>query len=370
MAPTATLQTIADIVGVSRFTVSRVLSDQHRNHRISPSTAKSIIETANGLNYIKNEGARSLRVRKTSTIGVIVRDITNPFYAQIVKHIENALYKEGYTVIISSTGYDLAKEIGHINVLLSRKVDGIILSPIQKSHENVLVITEHDLPLILFDCKIDEVQSDYVVVSNEASSANAVNHLISLGHRKIAYIGGDSDDSNNRLRFAGYKNALSKADIPISEAYVRHGSYTFKHGYVAVKEMMHLKDTPTAIFVANNRIVLGAYKGLLDSNKRIPEDVSIVGFDDFETAAMLPSPLTVIRQPLEEMAANAVDLLLSRIESGNGPPYVINKLDTEFILRKSTGPLNQINRLQDGIFLQSGNKLLNQDNGIDAQNDL
>ncbi|MCH7574358.1 MAG: LacI family DNA-binding transcriptional regulator [Candidatus Marinimicrobia bacterium] len=340
MVPTVTLQTIADIVGVSRSTVSRVLSDQQNHHRISARTAKSITLTAKELNYIKNEGARSLRVKKTSTIGVIVRDITNPFYAQLVKHIDNALYQEGYTVIISSTGYDLAKERGHISFLLSRKVDGIILSPIQKSYENVLLVKEHDLPLVLFDCKIDEIESDYVVVSNEASSANGVNHLTSLGHRKIAYIGGDQDDSNNRLRFAGYKKALTHAAIPISEKYVRHGSYTFRHGFSAAKELMHLEDTPTAIFVANNRIVLGTYKGILDSSKRIPGDVSIVGFDDFETAAMLASPLTVIRQPLEEMAAIAVDLLLTKIKSGNRPPYVVNKLDTELIFRGSTGPVN------------------------------
>ena len=340
MAPAITLQTIADIVRVSRSTVSRVLSDQHQHHRISASTATSIVDTAKALNYMKNEGARALRVRKTSTIGVIVRDITNPFYAQIVKHIENTLYQLGYTVIISSTGYDLVKERRHINVLLSRKVDGIILSPIQKSRENVLLIKEHDLPLILFDCKIDEIDSDYVVVSNEASSANGVNHLISLGHRKIAYIGGVPYDSNNRLRFGGYKNALSNSAISIKDAYVRHGSYTFKHGYLTAKELMHLEDRPTAIFVANNRLVLGTYMGLQDSNKRIPAEVSVIGFDDFESAAMLPSPLTVIRQPLEEMAANAVDLLLSRIESGNKQPFVTTELDAEFILRSSTGPLN------------------------------
>ena len=339
MARTVTLQTIADIVGVSRSTVSRVLSDQQMNHRISAGTAESITDTAKELNYIKNEGARSLRVKKTQTIGVIVRDITNPFYSQLVKHIENALYQEGYTVIISSTGYDLNKERGHINLLLSRKVDGIILSPIQKSYENVLLVKEHDLPLVLFDCKIDEIESDYVVVSNESSSVKGVDHLISLGHLKIAYIGGDPGDSNNNLRFSGYKKALANAAIPIENQYIRHGSYSYKHGYLAAKELMQLEDAPTAIFVANNRIVLGAYKGILDSNKSIPGDISIVGFDDFETAAMLASPLTVIRQPLEEMATIAVDLLLARIKSGNQRRYVINKLDTEFILRGSTGSL-------------------------------
>ncbi|MCH8010972.1 MAG: LacI family DNA-binding transcriptional regulator [Candidatus Marinimicrobia bacterium] len=330
-----TLQTIANLVHYSRSTVSRVLNDQWNEHGISEATAELVIAKAKELNYIKNEGASSLRAKKTFTIGVIVRDITNPFYTQLVKFVENALYTKGYTVIICNTGYDLEKENGHINVLLRRRVDGIILSPNQKSIDNISLIKDRNVPLAFFDCKIDEIEADYILVDNEAGTSEAVNHLISKGHKKIAYIGGDPFESNNRLRYEGYKKSLSKAALPIREHYVKHSNYTFKHGYEASKELIRLNDAPTAFFAANNRIVLGAYKGIIDCGLHIPEDVSIIGFDDFETAIMLPIRLTVVCQPIEEIALCTVDLLLSRINNTNTQSFVTKILKTELILRQS-----------------------------------
>jgi DNA-binding LacI/PurR family transcriptional regulator len=168
----------------------------------------------------------------------------------------------------------------------------------------------------------------------------AVNHLIAHGHKKIGYIGGNSYDSNNRLRYVGYRKALSKASLSMTEHYVKHGNYTFKHGYEAITELLRSSDAPTAFFAANNRIVLGACKGIMDCGLQIPDDVSIIGFDDFETATMLPSPLTVIRQPLRELAFNAVDILLSRMDKTNNIPYVTSMLKTEFVLRSSTRNVN------------------------------
>ena len=337
---TATLQTIADMVNVSRSTVSRVLNNKWKKHGISQATADKITSRAKELHYLKNEAARSLRKKKTFTIGVIVRDITNPFYSQLVKFVESSLYTKGYIIIICNTNYDLDRESGHINVLLSRRVDGIILSPIQKSIKNIFKIKDRNVPLALFDCKINKFDADYILVDNEAGTVEAVNHLIAHGHKKIGYIGGNSYDSNNRLRYVGYKKALSKASLSMTEHYVKHGNYTFKHGYEAITELLRSSDAPTAFFAANNRIVLGACKGIMDCGLQIPDDVSIIGFDDFETATMLPSPLTVIRQPLRELAFNAVDILLSRMDKTNNIPYVTSKLKTEFVLRSSTRNVN------------------------------
>jgi len=337
---TATLQTIADKVNVSRSTVSRVLNNKWKKYGISQVTADKITSLAKDLHYIKNEAARSLREKKTFTIGVVIRDITNPFYSQLVKFVESALYTKGYTIIICNTGYDLDKENGHINVLLSRRVDGIILSPIQNSIENISIIKDRNVPLALFDCKIDNFDADYILVDNEAGTMEAVNHLIAHGHKKIGYIGGDSYDSNNRLRYAGYRKAHSKASLSMTEHYIKHGSYTFKHGYETTTKLLRSSDAPTAFFAANNRIVLGACKGIMDCGLQIPDDVSIIGFDDFETATMLPSPLTVIRQPLRELAFNAVDILLSRMDKTNNIPYVTSMLKTEFVLRSSTRNVN------------------------------
>ncbi|MCH7731719.1 MAG: LacI family DNA-binding transcriptional regulator [Candidatus Marinimicrobia bacterium] len=335
-----TLQTIADRVNVSRSTVSRVLNNKWKMYGISQATADKITSLAKELHYLKNEAARSLREKKTFTIGVIVRDITNPFYSQLVKFVESALYSKGYTIIICNTGYDLDRENGHINVLLSRRVDGIILSPIQKSIENIFKIKDRNVPLALFDCKIDDLEADYILVDNEAGTMEAVSYLIDQGHKKIVYIGGNPYDSNNRLRYAGYRNSLSLASISIPDHYVKHGNYSFKHGYEAATQLLRSNDVPTAFFAANNRIMLGACKGIMDCGLQIPDDISIVGFDDFETATMLPSPLTVIRQPLREMALNAVDLLLSRIEKANNIPYMTSMLKTEFVIRNSTKNLN------------------------------
>ena len=261
---TATLQTIADMVNVSRSTVSRVLNNKWKKHGISQATADKITSRAKELHYLKNEAARSLRKKKTFTIGVIVRDITNPFYSQLVKFVESSLYTKGYIIIICNTNYDLDRESGHINVLLSRRVDGIILSPIQKSIKNIFKIKDRNVPLALFDCKIDKFDADYILVDNEAGTMEAVNHLIAHGHKKIGYIGGNSYDSNNRLRYVGYRKALSKASLSMTEHYVKHGNYTFKHGYEAITELLRSSDAPTAFFAANNRIALGACKGIMD----------------------------------------------------------------------------------------------------------
>lgn len=339
LVKSTTLQTIADELHLSRSTVSRVLSGNYKKHGISKSTSEAVIAKANDLKYIKNESARSLRTQKTNTIGVIVRDITNLFYSQFVKNIEYHLYVKGYTVIICNTDYDLAKERGHIENLLSRKVDGIIWSPIEKSNDNIMFVKERNIPLILFDCKIDMIESDFVVVDNEISVTNAVDYLIALGHRKIAYIGGNLFDSNNLLRYAGYEKALRKASIAIRDDYIKHGSYVFDHGYNAALELLHLEDMPTAFFVANNRIVMGAYKGIYDFGYQIPDDVSIIGFDDFEAAPLLRCPLTVISQPLQAMASYTINLLLARIERKNGMDYVTKIFNTELILRRSTNHL-------------------------------
>ena len=336
----ATLQTIANIVKVSRSTVSRVLNNKWEDYGISQATADKIISKAKDLHYIKNEAALSLRLKKTFTIGVIVKDITNPFYSQLVKFVENALYTKGYNIIICNTGYDLDKENGHINILLSRWVDGIILSPIQKSIENISIIKFRNVPLVLFDCNIDEMKADYVLVDNEAGTMKAIEYLISQGHKEIGYIGGNSYDSNNRLRYAGYRKSMQLASLSIHKNYVKHGRYTFKHGYDSATEILRSKNVPTAFFTANNRIMLGACKGIMDCGLQIPDDISIIGFDDFETATMLPNPLTVIRQPVQEMALNAVALLLSRVDKTNNIPYVTSLLKTELVIRNSTKDIN------------------------------
>jgi len=184
MAKSATLQTIADKLNVSRSTVSRVLNGTYHENGISEATAKIVIAKANDLKYIKNESARLLRTQKTNTIGVIVRDITNPFYSEFVKIIENLLYTRGYTVIICNTNYDFISEQGHINSLLSRKVDGIVWSPVGNSYKNILFVRERNVPIILFDSIVDSIDTDCIVVNNELGVNKAVDYLITVrGHR-------------------------------------------------------------------------------------------------------------------------------------------------------------------------------------------
>ncbi len=333
---TITLQTIADSVHVSRSTVSRVLNRRWKENGISKATAGVILAKAQELSYIKNESARSLRANRTFTVGVVVRDITNTFYAQVIKFIEEAFYTKKYIIIICNTNYNLNKESGHINVLLSRKVDGIILSPVQKSIDNIMLIKKQNVPLVLFDSKIEGIEADYVVVDSETGSEEAVSHLISQGHKKIAYVGGHPGDSNNQLRLAGYIRALSKGSIPLQKQYIKQGSYTFECGYDSAQELLQLTARPTAFFAANNRLVLGVHKCIAECGLHIPGDISIVGFDDFEMATMLPNQLTVVRQPIQAIALDIVNLLLSRIEKTNQNPFMTKVLRTHIVYRSST----------------------------------
>lgn len=304
-----TLNDIADLAGVSVSTVSRVLNNKAAKYRISPETESVILEAAKKLNYRPNQIARGLRLKKTNTVGIIAPDISNPFFAYIIKRVQNLAHNLGYSVVVCNTDENLDQEIEHVNVMYRNRVDGLIAMPVGQEYNHYAEWFERGRPLVLLDRCFDAINASSVVVDNHTGSFEAVEHLIRHGHERIAFIQGLPGTYTNNERLRGYRDALSKHDIPYDSELVVGGDFREENGYMEAKLLLTSSEPPTAIFATSDLITLGALKAITEEGLSIPEDISLIMFDDFDFAPYLRCPVTAVRQPKEMMGEMAVKLL-------------------------------------------------------------
>jgi LacI family transcriptional regulator len=264
-------------------------------------------------------------------------DITNPFFTQIARGVEDSASHSGYTVIYCNTDESEDKEDKYINILLQKQVDGVLLVPARSNSKSVKFLHANEIPLVLIDRTIPDVETDLVRSDSEAGAYNLIRHLIELGHKGIVTITGPQEVSTSSDRVSGYQRAMAEADLE-DLARVYYGTYTQTSGYELAREVLALNSPPTAIFGTNNFISIGVLKALRDAGLGVPEDVSVVGFDDLPTSLVVDPILTVAAQPAYEMGAQATALLLKRIsdELPEGKQEII--LPTEMIVRRSSGP--------------------------------
>jgi DNA-binding LacI/PurR family transcriptional regulator len=334
----ATVKDVSQTAGVSTATVSRVLAG---SDEVSEDARQRVMDAAKSLNYQPNRNARNLRKSTASKIGVIISDIQNPFFGSVVRGIEKITIKDDYTIILGNSDEDPEREKKLIAMLLEEGVAGIVIVPTNVDQDNYNLLIGSGTPFVVVDRQLTLPDLDMVLVNGAAGAEKAVDHLVSLGHRKIGYVGGMKHLSVMQEREQGYLAALKKHKLPLITEYLRQGNNRQDGGYAAVCELLSLEQPPTAILIANNLMTLGGLQAIHESGMEIPEQVSLVGFDDMDWAPSLRPPLTVVAQPAYEMGETAASILLDRIHN----PEQIHQtivLDTHLIIRASCRDLQKL----------------------------
>lgn len=330
-----TLKDIAEKTNCSVSTVSRVLNNKSKEFRISEETERLILETARLLNYRPNELARGLRLKRSHTIGLVVPDISNPFFAYVSHLIQRHAYEAGYSLILCNTDEDIELEIQQIELLRRKGVDGYIILPVGTKKEHIHELLSQNKPLVLLDRIFHDINTNAVVVDNRKGAYQAVKHLIDNGHQRIAIIQGLRNTSTNNARLAGYLDAMKDNSIAVDERLIVGNDFRKENGYIETKLLLKLEIPPTAIFTTSDLITLGTLQAIAEEGKSIPKDVSIVAFDDIDYAPFLVAPLTSVRQPRDLMGQIAVKLLINDIQSKGLNKKEKLVLEPKLILRKS-----------------------------------
>jgi len=338
MIKKTTIKDIARTANVSHTTVSRALNDKGR---ICNETKEKILSIAKELNYRPDFIARSLVMKRTKTLGLVITSILNPFYAELAQGIEATATGLGYNIIFCSTRSNLSTEKQYIDMLRSKGVDGIIFTSAHIKDPNILELSEEEFPIVLVNRRtyLPAVREkiDYVGVNNIRGGYLAVEHLIKLGHERIGLIGGSSESSVGFERLEGGKKALETYGLAEMSNYFLDGDFLKGSGYQGGKRFIRMPDPPTAIFAANDYMALGVHEAICDEGLKVPEEMALVGFNDIEFTAAKGIELTTIGQKKYEMGAVAVKLLVDRVEGGKVGPSKEIILEPELIIRRTCG---------------------------------
>ena len=329
-----TIQDVAKAAGVAPITVSRVLN----NSGYASEETRARVEAAiAALGYVPNTLARGLRSKRTQTLALIMTDITNPFFTLIARGVEDTASNAGYTVIFCNTDESEAEEEKYVNIIVQKQVDGVLLVPACSNSKSVKFLQSNEIPVVLIDRSIPDIPTDLVRCNSAEGAYNLVRYLIELGHQRIVTITGPHVVSTSEDRASGYEQAMIEAKL---ERYIQvyYGPFTHESGYELTGQALALDPHPTAIFGANNFISIGVLKALRDAGLRVPEDVSVVGFDDLPVSLIVDPILTVVSQPAYEMGSKATDLLLKRISAQLPEEIHEVVLPTEIITRQSSAP--------------------------------
>lgn len=317
----ATLKDIAQEVGLSEASVSLVLRD--KPNRLSPESRKLIWEAAKKLNYRPNQLAVSLAGRKSNTVGLVVPDVRNTFFADLTQGIEDTVCRSGRSLLLSSTGYDRQHTRECVENLASRQVDALILATAslqsgqEDSEELIALLQRLEIPLILVDQYASRHGFVSVSLDHSAGARMVTEHLLRLGHRRIACIAGPDYSTSSSARRQGFQEAMAAAGLPLREEDLFPGDYSAASGYAAAGEI--LKGDYTAIFAFNDMMAIGAYRRCRDQGLKIPEDLSIAGFDDIVFSSLLDVPLTTVQQSGYEIGVEAARQMVQAIDTGDCP---------------------------------------------------
>lgn len=339
-----TIKDIAKALGLSTSTVSRALRD---SYEISPETKKLVLEYAEKINYHPNPIALSLKERRSRSIGVIVCEIANSFFSQVINGIESIAYKNGYNVIIAQSRESLERELINLQYLTSRSVDGLIISVSTETKDFSYLRELHDrgMPIVFFDRIVDEIETHKVIVDNFKGAYDATNHLISCGYKRIAAVNNASGLSIAKERLAGYKAALTDHGIEPDESLIKyclHGGMIVEEVDQVITELFDQPAPPDAIFASADKLTTGCLRNLKARRLSVPADVGLIGFSNTDLTELLEPPLSVIRQPAFEMGEIAISLLLQLIESKRPvTDFETRVLPTELLLRNSTRKAKQ-----------------------------
>lgn len=330
---TATLHDVAAKAGVSAITVSRALNN---TGYVSSHTRQRILDAASELNYVPNALASSLRSQRTQLLALLLTDVTNPFWTTVARGVEDTAIDAGYAVILCNTDEDPTKEARYLDLLLRRRIDGLLIAPTVASTELLHNLKRRNVPFVLIDRQVSGLVADIVRGDSYTGAYQLTAHLLETGYRQIAMIGGPTTVSTGEDRVRGYLAALQAAGIGPDSGLIRRGPYRQSWGCAAMEDLLASGRRPAAIFAANNVIALGVLEALRAHDLRVPEDVAVVSFDDFPPSVGAQPFLTAAVQPAAEMGRQAIRLLLERLAQPGGEPRDII-LPTQLIVRQSCG---------------------------------
>jgi len=337
-----TLRDVAKAAGVAVNTVSSILNNRSDSWA-SEKTRTRVLAAAKELGYQPNQAARGLRLRRYHTMGGLFSDLTNPFYAILVRFLQQAFDQQGYNLIVEEGELDAAREAKCLTSLVSRQIDGLVCSGLDyQSNGPTLVEINRQVPTIVVGGTEALVGMDTIEADFRSSLFHAVDYLKSLGHERIAYINAYPPEKDLGKRTEHFYEALKKYRIPVTEdSYLNCGFYALSNVRDTAQEWLKSlsrERRPTALICLNDLTAIGVSRGILDLDLRIPDDISLVGIDNVELAAYLPFPLTTIAQPVEEMAAFCAQRMIERIAGRKSLEPIHRIFPTRLIIRDSTGP--------------------------------
>jgi len=333
-----TIRDVAKKAGVSVATVSYVING---TRNVVPETAARVRAAMEELRYHPNAVAQSLRTRVTHVIGAVISDISNPFFATLIKGAENCARKNGYSLLICNTSEKLENELVYLQLLSRKRVDGMIIAPTGKSDKMIKDLIDRGMQIVFIDRKVDGVSAPAVVSENEQGAYQATQYLIEQGHQRIGIVLGLPSVSTTAERLTGYRRALAAAGITEDQSLVVYGHSQVGGAREASMRLLDCTDRPTAMFATNNLMTIGLMMAIRDLGLSCPQDVSVIGFDDFDWAAAFAPPLTTVAQDPYKIGTTAVDLLVKRITRARnanevkGESPVEIRVLTSFLVRNS-----------------------------------
>jgi len=316
------------------MTVSRVIN---RAHYISPKTRERVEAAIAELGYVPNTLARSLRLKGTKTLALILSDITNPFFTTLGRGVQDAARAAGFNVIFCNTDESETEQAEQLVTLVQKRVDGVLLVPAASSSEPVAYLKKHKIPVVVLDRRVPDCAVDSVRCDSVAGACELTRLLLSLGHRHIAALSGPEGVSTALDRVVGCRQAFIEAGLDPARLLVYHDEYTQAGGYRMAQQVLSRNPLPTACFAGNNFIAFGAYRAFRDAGLRVPEDMALVAFDDLPPTFTVDPFLTVVAQPAYEMGQRATQILLDRLLAKEALPCQEVILPFQVIVRRSSG---------------------------------
>lgn len=327
----ATIKDVARETGLSLATISKYINGGN----VLDKNKQSIEEAIRKLDFKVNEMARALKTNRSMTVGVLIPSFENIFFTSIVSNIENGLLQEGYSTIVCDYKEDPRLEAEKLNFLLDKMVDGVIMMPLTDNDELINEIISKEIPVLLIDRMINNVNCDVVLVDNLNASYNAVEQLIIRGHKRIGIVVGPEDVYTAQERLKGYIRVHEDYGREVDPGLIKYGDYQMQSGYELFQELLRVDPPPTAVYVTNYEMTLGAVIAINETNLKIPEDLSVIGFDNLALARIVKPSLSIVVQPMQQIGEVAAQILLKRLKKDlSGFPAVV-RLKTELLIRDS-----------------------------------
>ena len=305
-----TIRDVASAAGVSPATVSRVLN---LKEDVNADMRRRVLAAVTELGYRRNGPARSLRTRAAMVLGLIISDITNPFFTALVRGVEDCAQLAGYSVVLANADEDVAKEARYLEVAAAEQMAGVLLSPASSKMTSIDVLMERGIPVVTIDRRLPSAAVDSVTVNNRQAALEAAQHLIRQGCRRVGFVAGPLQTSTGRGRLAGYRAALRAAGRTHDPALTAYADFRTEGGYAATRQLLRLPEPPDGLLIANNLMTVGAMQAIAEAGLAVPDEIAVVGFDDVNWATALRPPLSVVTQPTYEIGQVAAEMLLRRI---------------------------------------------------------